>query len=191
MTQFYMLKELKELGLGGIGRNVIVKKTVQFYEPKNIFIGNNVIIDDFVVIVAEEKVTIGNNVHIGPFSGLYGRYGIEIGDYAGLSDRVALYTESDDYSGLSMTNPTIPMTFKPKYVTGPVKMESHAIIGTNSTVMPNVTLGEGTAVGAHTFITRSCEPWWIYSGSPAKKMMKRRQDVLELAEKYEGMRRRR
>lgn len=192
MSQFYMLKELKEIGLGGIGRNVLVKNTVQFYTPQNIFLGNNVIIDDYVVLVAEEeKVTIGNNVHIGPFSGLYGRYGIEIGDYAGISDRVAIYSESDDYSGQSMTNPTIPMAFKPKYVTGLVRVGEHVIIGTNSTLMPNVTVGEGVAIGAYTFVKRDCEPWWIYVGNPAKKFMKRHENLLEIKKKYLATRRRR
>ncbi len=189
MYPFYLLKELQSLGLGGFGNNVIIKRTVQFYKPEKIFLGDNVIIDDFVIMVAKKDVVIGNNVHVGAFSALYGRYGIHLQDYSGLSDRVTLYTESDDYSGLSMTNPTVPISFKPKYATGPILVKKHVIIGTNSTLMPNVTLEEGVAVGAYTFVTRNCAAWWIYSGSPAKKMMKRRENVLELSAKYERTRR--
>ena len=69
-------------------------------------------IDDFAIISG--KVTLGNYIHIAQFCGLYGgSAGIEMEDYTGLSSKCSLYATSDDYSGMSMTNPMIPEKYKP------------------------------------------------------------------------------
>jgi len=185
MFPFYSPKELERFKFAEIGKNIIIKRTVQFYNPKRVHLKNNIIIDDFCIISAQKDVFIGNNVHINSYCSLYGNYGIIMEDYTGLSSRVTLYTESDDYSGNSLTNPTIPIEFKPKYATGTIHIKKHAIIGTNTTIMPGISIGEGTAVGAHSFVTSNCEAWGIYFGVPAKKIKERSKKLLDLEKEYE------
>ena len=58
------------------------------------------------------------------------------------------------------------------------------MIGTNSTVLPGVELGEGVAVGAHSLVTKSCDPWGIYVGVPAKRMKERSRQLLKLEQEF-------
>jgi galactoside O-acetyltransferase len=47
-----------------------------------------------------------------------------------------------------------------------------------------VELGEGVAVGAHSMVTKSCEPWGIYLGVPAKRITQRRKKILDLEKRF-------
>ena len=82
---------------------------------------------------------------------------------SGLSHGVKIYTKSDDYSGKFLTNPTVPEEYTSKK-TGSVILGKHAIIGSNSIVLPGVTIGEGTAVGALSLVTKSLGEWGVFFG---------------------------
>jgi len=58
-------------------------------------------------------------------------------------------------------------------ISEPIIFEDFATLGVNCTVLPGVTLAEGTIVGANSLITSDTEPWTIYGGSPAKPLGKR------------------
>jgi acetyltransferase-like isoleucine patch superfamily enzyme len=53
---------------------------------------------------------------------------------------------------------------------GPVVLKKNCKIGTHSTVMPNVTVGENTIIGAHSFVNRDVPPDEVWAGVPAKKL---------------------
>ena len=44
--------------------------------------------------------------------------------------------------------------------------------------MPNVTLAEGSILGANSLLTKDTEPWTIYVGSPAKPVKIRDKDKI-------------
>ena len=180
MNSFYSREELIEIGFKKIGENVLISRKTSFYSPEKIEIGSNVRIDDFCVLSGGKGIKIGNDVHIACFCVLYGNEKIELKDFCGLSSRVAVYTASDDYSGFSLTNPTVPGKYKSKMIKGPVILKKHVVIGTNSTIMPNVTVGTGTSIGAHSFVTQSLEKFGIYFGIPVRKIGKRSKRLLEL-----------
>ena len=46
-------------------------------------------------------------------------------------------------------------------------------IGYGSIIMSGVTVGNGCIVAAGSIVTKDLEPYWIYAGSPAKKIKKR------------------
>jgi galactoside O-acetyltransferase len=100
-------------------------------------------------------------------------------DFSGLSSRVSVYSSNDDYSGSTLTNPTVPKAFSGVVEAG-VFLGKHVIIGSGSVIVPGVTLQEGAAVGALSLVTRDCESFSVYSGIPAKKIKPRKRDVLEL-----------
>jgi galactoside O-acetyltransferase len=137
-------------------------------------------IDGYSILsAATGALRIGNNVHIGAFSYLVCKKGIKIGSYCTLSQGVRIYSVSDDYSGLTMTNPTIPSRYK-SLAAGEVVLQEHVIIGSGTIILPNVTVGEGAAVGALSLIKVSLPEWGIYAGVPAKLVRSRRRDLLEL-----------
>jgi len=46
-------------------------------------------------------------------------------------------------------------------------------------VLPGVTIGEGTVVGAFSFVRKSLKPWGIYIGNPLRYVKKRSKDMLQ------------
>lgn len=182
MTSFYSNQELNEIGFKSIGENVLLSRKASIYSPEKISLGNNVRIDDFSILSG--NITLGNYVHIAAFSALFaGENEIIMHDFTTISSRVSIYAISDDYSGSSLTNPTIPDIFRNVYG-GKVELKKHVIVGSGSVILPNVIIGEGTAVGACSLVTKNCIPWSIYLGTPAKKLKERNKYLLELEKKF-------
>ena len=180
MNSFYDEDELKQLGFRAVGDNVLISKKTSIYGAENISIGNNVRIDDFCILSG--SITIGNYVHIAAFCALFGGgEGIVFMDFSGISSRVSIYAASDDYSGETMTNPTVPEKYK-KVTQKQVVLNKHVIIGSGATVLPGVTLGEGTAVGAMSLVNKSTNPWGVYMGNPARLVIARSKNLLLLEE---------
>lgn len=146
-------------------------------------IGENSRVDDFCILTGNIK--IGRNVHVGAFSFLSGGQGIVINDYVGISQYTSIYTSSDDYSGRSMNNPTVPDEFKPFLDRGPVVICRHALLGAHVSILPGVVIGEGCSVGAFSLIKHDLEPWGVYCGVPAKRIRERAMDAIELEKIYE------
>lgn len=183
MNSFYSDEELNSLGLKIVGKNVLISRKASIHGAGLISIGSNVRIDDFCILSG--KIEIGNNVHVAAYSALYGgRDGIYIRDYANLSSRVSVYSVSDDYSGETMTNPTIPDEYK-NVESAPVIIDKHVIIGSTSVVMPGVTLREGSAFGCFSYINRDSEPWSINVGIPFRKIKERSRNLLKLENEFE------
>lgn len=177
---YFKEQELRAFGFKAVGTNVRIEKSCTIVGLSNISIGNNVRIDRGVVITAAAApVEIGSYVHIAGYGFLLGAGGITIGDYCTTSQGVKLYSGSDDYSGETMTNPTVPASLK-KLDVGRIVLERHVIVGSTSVVLPGCVLGEGVAVGALSLVNRSLDPWGIYSGVPARRRSERSRKLLEL-----------
>lgn len=182
MTSFYSREELEQIGLRLGGGNILISRKASIYGPENIILGNNVRIDDFCVLSG--NIIIGNHVHIAAAALLFGgSAGITLEDFTGISSRSAVYAESDDYSGLAMTNPTIPDEYR-KIAGGTVKLEKHVLIGTGCTILPGVTIKEGTSVGSMSLVNKSLDSWGVYMGIPCKRMKDREKHILELEETF-------
>jgi acetyltransferase-like isoleucine patch superfamily enzyme len=162
-----------------VGINVNISPHAVIYDPDKLEIGEHVRIDDFCVLSCGGGLKIGNYVHIACYTALFAGAGIIIKDFSGLSSHCAVYSVSDDYSGESLTNPTIPDKYK-KLHRGLVTLEKHVIIGSGVTIMPGVTLGEGAAVGANSLVTKDCDPWGIYAGTPVRRIKERSKNLLRV-----------
>ena len=182
MNTFYTDNELKRLGIKRYGSNVLISRNAILYHPHLLEIGNNVRIDDFVTVSGQ--VVLGNYIHIAQFVGLYGgESGIFMEDFTGISSKTCVYATTDDYSGQSLTNPTTPEEYRKTEINKPVYFRKHSIIGCMSTILPGVTIGEGSSVGAMSLCNKSIDPWSIYAGVPAKKLKERSKHILELEQK--------
>lgn len=179
----YLSQEaLEAIGFAKLGRNVKISDKASIYEPEKMEIGDNARIDDFCVVSG--RIVMGRNVYIGPFALVAGGTpGITFQDFATLAYHVQVFSQSDDYSGATMTNPTVPAAYK-REVKKAVLIGKHSISGSGAIIGPGVTLAEGTALGAGTVVLVSTESWSIYVGSPAKKLRDRSCDLLQLEEKY-------
>jgi acetyltransferase-like isoleucine patch superfamily enzyme len=177
--QFIAQSELRSLPFRSIGDNVLIHERVNMINIENISMGSNVRIDGDVTIVATGRVDIGSFVHIGAQCYLAGGAGIKMMDFSGLSQGVKLYSTSDDYSGAHLTNPTVPIEYL-GVIRGRVELERHVIIGAGSIVLPNVTVGEGSAIGALSLVNKSVEAWGIFSGIPVRRISSRNQDLLRI-----------
>jgi galactoside O-acetyltransferase len=172
--------ELKKMGFKSLGRNVKISDKTSIYAPQNISIGDNVRIDDFCVLSAfGGYINLHNHIHIAVFCNLTGGGGIEMMSYSGLSSRVSLYSASDDYSGDYLIGPVMEEECL-KIIEGPVILEKYVTVGTNSAVLPNVTLKEGSVLGSFSLLTKDTEEWSIYAGVTAKRIKSRKKGLLEL-----------
>ncbi len=175
---------MEKLGFLSIGEDVNISTRASLYGVSRIALGSHVRIDDFCVLSAGAGgIAIGNYVHIAVMCTIIGNARIELRDFSGLSSRVSIYSSSDDYSGESLTNPTVPEEYK-KVEHGDVILGRHVIVGAGSVIMPGVTIGEGVAVGTLSLVTKDLEPFGIYAGIPVRKIKERSRRILELEQDF-------
>lgn len=174
--------QVADLGFKSLGKNVRVSDRASIYDADQIEIGDNCRIDDFCVVSG--RVTLGRNVHLAVFCNLAGgEPGVVMNDFSGLAYACHVFTQSDDYSGATLTNPTVPDKYKSETKL-PVSVGKHAIVGAQSVVLPGAHIGEGTAVGALSMVTMPTREWSIYFGSPARRLKGRRRDLLAMEAAY-------
>jgi len=171
--------QLSEVGFKRIGKNVRVSDKASIYNPELIEIGDNSRIDDFCVISG--KLVVGKFCHITPMCLVAGGVpGIYFSDFCTLAYGVKVFAQSDDYSGLTLTNSLIPKEYKNE-VFESVSLGKHVIVGAGSIILPGVEVAEGCAM---TLINKGTRPWGIYLGVPARRVDERKRDLLELEKQF-------
>lgn len=107
--------ELRKIGFKKLGKNVKISEKASIYNPEKIEIGDNSRIDDFCLLSG--KISIGNNVHIAAYCNIAGGIeGITFDDFSGLAYGCHVFSQSDDYTGRTLTNPTIPKKYKKEII---------------------------------------------------------------------------
>jgi maltose O-acetyltransferase len=108
--------------------------------------------------------TIGKQVYIGEdiiiiddFSA--SNFNLTIGDRASISPRVTfvLHTQPND-------SRIVPYVNSRK---DNIKIEADAWIGTGAVILPGITIGEGSVVGANSVVTKDVPPYTVVGGVPA------------------------
>ena len=177
MSSFYSQEELSTLGLKSYGTNVKISRFARFYSPEKISIGDNARIDDFCILSG--NITIGSHIHISAYVALYGSMGIELEDHTGISPMTTVYSAMDDFGGDYLIGPIHPEE-KTHVTGGKVTIKRYSQIGTHCVVFPNLTIGEGSVVGACSMVNKSLAPWGIYFGIPAQKKSERKKGLTKL-----------
>jgi acetyltransferase-like isoleucine patch superfamily enzyme len=174
--------QLASLGFRSLGSSVRISEKASLYGVQNISIGDHSRVDDFCILSGGSGgITIGSHVHISCYTSLIGRAEIVVGDFVSVSGRCSVYSSTDDFSGATMTGPTLD-TDLTNVTHKPVLIGRHCIIGAGGTILPGVTIGEGVAVGAMSLVMRDCAPFGLYVGVPARRVKERSRGML-LAEK--------
>ncbi len=177
---YYSSFELRSFGFARVGENCAVARNCTIIGLENITIGDNVRIDGFTSLIAPNgRIRIGSYVHIATACMLGARGGIEIGDFASLSQGVRIFTAIDDFSGKRLSNAMVPQDLA-GVQSAPVRIGRYVPVGSGSIILPGVEVGEGAAIGAMSLVPQSLAEWTIYSGNPAKPVGKRSQELLKL-----------
>ncbi|MEH6604197.1 MAG: acyltransferase [Pseudomonadales bacterium] len=182
MLAYHSESVLFDMGFKSLGKNVKISDKASIYNLGEIELGDHSRIDDYCVVSG--KISIGKFCHITPMCLLAGGHpGIIMSDFSTLAYGVKVFSQSDDYSGESLTNSLIPTEFKNE-IFGNITIGRHVIVGAGSAIYPGVYIAEGCAIGAMSFVNRSTEPWGVYAGSPAKRLKERSRRLLELESRF-------
>ena len=173
-------EELRQAGFKSVGTNVQIDRGCTIIGAENILIGDNVRIDGFCTLIATGGwLDIGSYVHIGAHCHMLASGGISIGDFVSISQGAKIYSRSDDYSGGYLNGPMVPQEYTGT-VDAAVSIGRHALIGSNTVVLPGTEVSKGTSVGAQSLVLKDLEAWSVYAGCPAKKLKNRaREDLLK------------
>jgi acetyltransferase-like isoleucine patch superfamily enzyme len=138
--------------------------------------GNHCTIDEFTYI--STRLIMGDYVHIAPFVSVVGgdKCTLIMGHFSGISAGGRIICGSDDFTQ-GLTNPMVPVEHRVIKETD-VVLEMFALVGTNSVVLPGVTMREGSVLGANSLLTKDTEEWGIYVGSPAKLIKYRDKELI-------------
>jgi len=167
------------LGIKQFGKNVLISKKVSIYGGELIRIGSNVRIDDYCVISAGGELILEGYNHIAPFCYINSKGGVTLKMFAGVSSRCSIYSASDDYTGEYLTGPTIPKKYL-NVIESQVTIGRHVVIGTGSSVLPGVKIGDFSSIGAHSLVNKSIPEGKIALGIPARVQRDRSLKVLEM-----------
>ena len=169
---FFDIKDLKKCG-----SNVIIGKTVRIRYPHLVEIGDNVIIDDFTYISTALKIY--SYVHISAGCKIIGgpESYVEMRNFSTLSPNVVLSAGSDDYLN-GIATPLVDSKYKGNVEIGKIILHEHAIVGSNSTVLPNVSLNKGASVGANSLINSDLQAWSLNVGIPSRKIKNRDKNII-------------
>ncbi|MGB9940444.1 acyltransferase [Methanosarcina sp.] len=119
---------------------------VGLYRAASYIIGNEVYIGEKLIIV--DKLSDQNN--------------IIIGSRVAISPGVILVASSEP--NFSRIKPYV------KTEHGIIQIKDDAWIGAGAIILPNITIGEGSVVGAGAVVTKDVAPYTIVAGVPAKKI---------------------
>lgn len=103
------------------------------------------------IVQYPENLKLGKNFDIGTFCYINCSEGVTIEDNVQIGAHCSIYSKS---------------TIDNKK--GPIILKKNCKIGTHSTIMPNVTIGENSIVAAYSFVTKSIPKNELWVGIPAK-----------------------
>ena len=158
----------------------IIRFPIDIRNKKNIDLGKNLTtgigcrIEGFPISDACEVVLkFGENVQMNDYVHITAAKSVEIGDNVLMASKIYI-SDCSHGSYLGDSNDSSPLTSpidRPLSVK-PVKIENNVWLGEYVSVLPGVTIGQGTIVGANSVVSKSLPPNVIAVGSPAKPIKK-------------------
>lgn len=125
---------------------------IDYFQPTDQHFKPRLILHDHVVVQAM--------CHIGCIDR------VEIGEWSTMGARC--YITDHTHGGTSREELLLPPRKRPLMSRGPVKIGKYVHLGEGVCVMPGVTIGDYSVIGAGAVVTRDIPPFSIAVGSPAK-----------------------
>jgi acetyltransferase-like isoleucine patch superfamily enzyme len=159
--------------------NAIISPNSRIRHPEHFVIGEDSIVDDYCYF--STKVRIGRCTHIASGCSVAGGADMQfqIDDFCSLSSGVKVWCTSDDFvNDLVTIIPTDIARVKAHLIRGDVILADYTAVGSNSVIMPDNHMPEGTVVGALSFVPVAFEfrPWSVYAGTPIRFLRSRNQE---------------
>jgi acetyltransferase-like isoleucine patch superfamily enzyme len=146
-----------------LGHGLRLDPGVHFKHPETFEIGDGVFIGSQAYLQGrfDGQCVIGNHVWIGPQSYFDAR-DLVLEDHVGWGPGAKVLGSM--HTGLPVDVPVIQTDLEIK----PVRIGAWADIGTNAVVLPGVTVGKGSIVGAGAVVTLDVPPFAVVAGVPAR-----------------------
>jgi acetyltransferase-like isoleucine patch superfamily enzyme len=148
---------------------------------EDVRLGENVRLSKFINLYG---CSIGDNTKIGAFvevqkNAVIGR-NCKISSHTFICEGVAVEDNVFIGHGVTFTNDTYPravtlggeLQTEADWVVETTLVKKGASIGSGSTILPNITIGEDAVVGAGSVVTKDVPPGVIVAGNPAKIIRK-------------------
>jgi len=146
------------------GNNVVIEEGVRIFHPENIILESNIYIGHDTILKGyyKNKMMICSGTWIGQQCFFHSAGGLTIESNVGIGPSVKIITSHHTEEGVDKPILHSRIRF------GFVKIEEDCDIGIGSIILPGVTIGRGTQVGAGSVVTKSTEPYSVVAGVPAR-----------------------
>lgn len=156
---------------------IIDSMPVHFIGGKYIKLGRNVSLGRYANLLAvyqwencgqkfTPQIILGDNVVIAPYCRIGCINRVEIGEWTTMGQRV--YITDHTHGDVSYDQLNLPPRHRPLYSKGPVKIGAYVHLGENCCIMPGVTIGDHSVIGAGSIVTHDIPPYSVAAGNPAK-----------------------
>lgn len=153
-----------------VGKNVRFNGLVRVEHPHSrIDIGDDTMLgrNCYFLTSRTGSITIGKSVSINDLCYITSCFEISIGDNTSIAEMVSIRDYNHEYR-----DPNI--TIKSQGIFGsPIIIEEDVWLGKGVTVLPGVTIGKGSIIGAHAVVNRDIPPNSIAVGVPARVIRSR------------------
>jgi acetyltransferase-like isoleucine patch superfamily enzyme len=153
--------------LGHMESNVFIDQGVFFGYPKAVSLSEFSDIDKNVIIMSK-LVRVGRRVHIAPRVFVSGGGEFEIDDYACIATNSNIITSTEILKDDARCSGPMVSVEQRNVLRGRVCIEKDAFIGANVTILPGVTVAQGSVAGAGVTLAKSTAAWGIYVGPRAE-----------------------
>tara|TARA_B100000686_G_C16774008_1_gene967162 strand:- start:570 stop:1112 length:543 start_codon:yes stop_codon:yes gene_type:complete len=149
--------------LSCLGRGAVIENGVLIFHPENVAIGNNVYVGHATILKGYHsgRMSIGDGTWIGQQCFLHSAGDLHIGRNVGIGPAVKVITSQHAEEGISKPILHSQIDF------APVVVNDNCDIGIGAIVLPGVTIGEGSQVGAGAVVTKDIPPFAVVAGVPA------------------------
>lgn len=158
-----------------VGDNLFISYPLSLHGGKYIILGENFgcdqrlrldAWDNFLGVKFIPEICIGNNVNIQKDCHIGAINKIVIGNNVLIASKV--YISDHSHGEISREAITLPPAKRGLFSKGPVIIEDNVWLGEGVVVLPNVTIGENSIVGANSVVTKSFPKNSVIAGNPAK-----------------------
>lgn len=170
--------------MAGKGEDIFIGRNVHITRPHLARIGSHSAIDDGFYCTT--RLRVDDYCHISQGVTVIGgqQAGFWLQEFNTVGPHCVIVAGSDEFMGEGLVSVTIPPEYRGGVKTSIVLMERFSNICANVTVLPGVTLGEGSVVGACSLVIHDTDPWTVYAGIPAIPLKSRpKKRMLEAARK--------